>query len=147
MAGAPDDTLHEVTEIAVIQHRDRGVLLVYSDDRRWHFPDSTVRVGQRWDASLRQAVRSATGIEDLTIGPVLLIQNFGPGEVDVRPQFGLFFLCGTRTRDVIGALSHRWITDPSELKGMELFHPLVADLIRRVLREDEPRPDGPGLIP
>jgi hypothetical protein len=78
MASVPGDTLHEVTEIAVIRHRDRGVLLLHSDDRRWHFPDSTVReVGQRWDESLRQAVRAATGIEDMTIGPPLLIQNFG----------------------------------------------------------------------
>lgn len=32
------------------------------------------------------------GIMGLTIGPALLIQRFGPGEVDERPQFGLFFL-------------------------------------------------------
>ena len=136
MSSVPDDTLHEVTEIAVIVHRDRGVLLVHSDDRRWHFPDSTLRVGQRWDESLRQAVRSATGIEDLTIGPVLLIQNFGPGEVDVLPQFGLFFLCATQTPDAVGTTPHRWITDESELQGMELFHPLVADLIARAQHED-----------
>jgi hypothetical protein len=146
MASVPDETLHEVTEIAVVMHRDRGVLLVHSNDRRWHFPDSTLRVGQRWDESLRQAVWSATGIEDLTIGRVLLIQNFGPGEVDVRPQFGVFFLCGTQTTD-IATISHRWIKDRSELKGMDLFHPLVADLIGHAQREDLSRPDRPGLIP
>jgi len=138
MVSVPDDTVHAVTEIAVIKHRDRGVLLVHSNERRWHFPDSTVRVGQRWDESLRQAVRSATGIEDLTIDRVLLIQNFGPGEVDVRPQFGVFFLCRTQTTDAVGTTSHRWIKDPSELKGMELFHPLVADLIGRAQREELP---------
>jgi hypothetical protein len=146
MASVPDDTLHEVTEIAVIKHHDLGVLLVHSDDRRWHFPDSTLRVGQRWDESLRQAVRSATGIEDLTIGRVLLIQNFGPGEVDVRPQFGVFFLCGTQTTDAVGRFPHRWIKDPSELERMELFHPLVADLIRHAQREDASESDRPGLI-
>jgi hypothetical protein len=147
MASVPDDTLHEVTEVAVIKHRDLGVLLLHSNDRRWHFPDSTLRVGQRWDESLRQAVRSATGIEDLTIDRVLLIQNFGPGEVDVRPQFGVFFLCRTQTKDAVGTTSHRWIKDPSELKGMELFHPLVADLIGRAQHEDLSRPDRPGLTP
>ena len=147
MASVPDETLHEVTEIAVIKHRDRGVLLLHSNDRRWHFPDSTLRVGQRWDESLRQAVRSATGIEDLTIGRVLLIQNFGPGEVDVRPQFGVFFLCTTQATDAVGAIPHRWIKDPSELKEMELFHPLVADLIGQAHREDLSGPERPGLIP
>jgi hypothetical protein len=141
MPSDPDDTLHEVTEVAVIRHRGLGVLLLHATDRRWHFPDSTVRVGHPWDESLRRAVRSATGITDLTIGPVLLIQNFGPGEVDERPQFGLFFLCSTSTPDVAGALSHRWVKDPAELEAMELFHPLVADLIERALD------DGPGAGP
>jgi hypothetical protein len=133
MPRGPDDTLHEVTEVAVIRHRDLGVLLLHSTDRRWHFPDSTVRVGHPWDESLRRAVRSATGIEDLTIGPVLLIQNFGPGEVDERPQFGLFFLCTTHTPDADGALSHRWISDPAELERMDLFHPLISDLVGQAL--------------
>jgi hypothetical protein len=135
MPSDPDDTLHEVTEVAVIRHPDRGVLLLHSGDRRWHFPDSTVRVGQPWDESLRRAVRSATGIKDLTIGPVLLLQNFGPGEVDQRPQFGIFLLCTTPTPEVAG--THRWIQDPAELERIELFHPLVADLIGRVL-DDRP---------
>jgi hypothetical protein len=73
----PDDTLHEVTEVAVIRHLDLGVLLLHSSDRRWHFPDSTVRVGEPWDESLRRAVRSATGIGDL--------RRAGPGRPGRRP--------------------------------------------------------------
>jgi hypothetical protein len=137
MPGNPDDTLHEVTEVAVIRRRDLGVLLLHSTDRRWHFPDSTVRVGQPWDQSLHRAVRSATGIKDLTIGPVLLIQNFGPGEVGERPQFGIVFLCTTHTPEVAATRSHRWVQDPAELERIELFHPLVADLIGRAL-DDRP---------
>jgi hypothetical protein len=129
------DTLHEVTEVAIIRHRDLGVLLLHSADRRWHFPDCTLQVGQPWDDSLRRAVRAATGIEDLTIGPVLLLQNFGPGEVDERPQFGVFLLCTTLTPEPVGALEHRWIADPADLTGMDLFHPMVADLIRCGLAE------------
>ncbi len=134
MPNDPVDTLHEVTEVAVIRHPDLGVLLLHSADRRWHFPDCTVRVGEPWDESLSRAVRSATGIMDLTIGPVMLIQSFGPGEVDERPQFGLFFLCTTRMPDATGA--HRWVQDAADLDGVDLFHPLVADLIGRAL--DDP---------
>ena len=136
-----DETLHEVTEVAVIKHRDLGVLLLHSTDRRWHFPDCTLRVGRGWDESLRQAVRLATDIEDLQIGPVLLIQNFGPGEVDERPQFGIFFLCTTRTPGVRDTFAHRWIKGSADLDGMELFHPLVADLIGRA--QDD---SGTGLL-
>ena len=126
-----DDTLHEVTEVAVIRHPELGVLLLHSADRRWHFPDTTVRVGEPWDESLRRAVRSATGITDLRIGRVLLLQNFGPGEVEARPQFGIFLLCTTRTAGLSG--THRWVRDAAELQEAELFHPLVADLVGRAL--------------
>jgi hypothetical protein len=134
-----DDTLHEVTEVAVIEHRDLGVLLLHSDDRRWHFPDATVRVGRPWDESLRDAVRASTGIHDLTIGPVLLIQNFGPGEVDERAQFGIFFLCTTDGADPVGERPHRWIADPAQLTGLDLFHPLIADLVGSALRRPDRR--------
>jgi hypothetical protein len=136
MPSDQDQTLHEVTEVAVIRHRDLGVLLLHSPDRRWHFPDSTVRVGQPWDESLSRAVLEATGIEDLAIGSVLLIQNFAPGEVDQRPQFGIFFLCFTESSVAAANLPHRWIRDPGDLKGIDLFHPLVGDLIRRALDDD-----------
>ena len=126
-----DDTLHEVTEVAVIRHAELGVLLLQSADRRWHFPDTTVRVGEPWDESLRRAVRSATGITDLRIGPVLLLQNFGAGEVDAHPQFGIFLRCTTRTSSLSG--THRWVRDAAELQEAELFHPLVADLVGRAL--------------
>jgi hypothetical protein len=128
-----DDTLYEVTEVAVIRHRDLGVLLLHSGDRRWHFPDATVPVGQPWDQSLHDAVRASTGIGDLTVGPVLLIQNFGPGEVDERAQFGIFFLCTTAGSDPVGERPHRWITDPAQLADLDLFHPMIADLVGAAL--------------
>jgi hypothetical protein len=131
-----DDTLYEVTEVAVIAHRDLGVLLLHSEGRRWHFPDATVRVGEPWEESLRAAVERTAGIADLTIGPVLLIQNFGPGEVDARPQFGIFFRCSTEASDDVVTAEHRWIPDRAVLDGLELFHPLVADLVGWAL--DEP---------
>jgi hypothetical protein len=54
-----------------------------------------------------------------------------------RPQFGIFFLCTTHTPEVAATRSHRWVQDPAELERIELFHPLVADLIGRAL-DDRP---------
>jgi hypothetical protein len=146
MPSGSEETLHEVTEVAVIRHRDLGVLLLHSPERRWHFPDSTVQVGNRWDESLRRAVRSATGVQDLMIGPVLLIQTFGPGEVDERPQFGVFFLCTTQSGGRPDSLPHRWIRDPGDLEGMDLFHPLMIDLARRALDDDSLRDPLEGRL-
>jgi hypothetical protein len=115
----------------VIRHPDLGVLLLHSDERRWHFPDATVPVGTPWDESLRDAVRASTGIDDLTIGPVLLVQNFGPGQVDERAQFGIFFLCATDRPGVRGP--HRWVAKVEQVDDLDLFHPLVTDLIASAL--------------
>jgi hypothetical protein len=80
-------------------------------------------------------VLDSAGIRDLAIGPVLLIQNFGPGEVDERAQFGIFFLCAADLPAPVKG-PHRWIADVQEVEGLDLFHPLIADLIRWALDTD-----------
>jgi hypothetical protein len=133
-----DETLHEVTEVAVIRHRDLGVLLLHSAERRWHLPDATVRAGEPWDEALRNAVRGTTGIDDLSIGPVLLIQNYAAGEVDDRPQFGIFFSCATERPEALGDRPHRWAKDRGATEELELFHPLIAELVVRATGEAAP---------
>ena len=132
-----DETLHEVTEVAVIWHRDLGVLLLHSAERRWHLPDATVRAGDRWDEALRNSVHETTGIDDLAIGPVLMIQNYDAGEVDERPQFGIFISCTTDRPETIGDRSHRWVEDRAAAEELDLFHPLIADLVARRLQGTE----------
>jgi ADP-ribose pyrophosphatase YjhB (NUDIX family) len=135
MASRSDATLHEVTEVAVIRHAGSGVLLLHSAERRWHLPDATVLAGEPWDACLRRGVRETTGIDDLRIGPVMLIQNFASGEVDERPQFGIFFACTTERPEALGERPHRWVSDRAGAEGLDLFHPLIADLVERSMEE------------
>jgi hypothetical protein len=127
------ETSYEVTEIAVIHDRARGVLLLHSTDRKWHFPLSTVRIDEQWDDSLRRGVAETTGIRELSIGSVMMIQNYGPGEVDELPQYGVFFYCESQSPDVSPELSHAWIRDLSQLDDLELFHPLIVDVIEQAL--------------
>jgi hypothetical protein len=130
------DTLHEVTEVAVIRHPQQGVLLLHSPARRWHFPDATVRVDEPWEQRLRRGVEAATGITDLVVLSVLGIQNFAPGVVHERAQYGVFFLCTTGASLVrLGAGNDRWCWAQrhDELAGLELFHRLVSELAARAL--------------
>jgi hypothetical protein len=141
------DTLQEVTEVAVIRHPQQGVLLLHSPARRWHFPDATVRVHEAWDQSLRRGVQADTGITDLTIRSVLRIQNFAPGVVHERAQYGVFLLCGTGTSLIcLGARDDHycWVKSRDELAGLELFHPLVEELVVQALEFQSP-PGGSNL--
>jgi hypothetical protein len=148
-AAAPDASLQQVTQVAVIRHARWGVLLLHSRRRRWHFPDASVLVYEQWDESLRRGVTSATGITDLEIRSVLRIQNFAPGTVHPVAQYGVFLLCTTPTDSVqLGPLddAYRWVTSHDDLTGIELFHPVVEELVLQAL-EERPEAEGHGLPP
>jgi hypothetical protein len=130
------DTLQEVTEVAVIRHPQQGVLLLHSPRRRWHFPDATVQVHEAWENSLRRGVESDTGITELVILSVLRIQNFAPGIVHERAQYGVFFLCTTAASLIrLGAQDDQWcwVKQRDELAPLKLFHPLVEELVVQAL--------------
>jgi hypothetical protein len=131
MLNVRPETSYEVTELAVIRHPDRGILLIHSREQKWHFPFTTVRIDEQWDDSLRRAVTRLTGIDDLLIGPVMMVQNYGPGEVDERAQYGVFFLCSTKNPPTGTDLM--WAGDAADLARREFFHPLVPELVERAL--------------
>jgi hypothetical protein len=133
------DTLQEVTEVAVIRHPHQGVLLLHSPARRWHFPDATVHVDESWEQSLRRGVEADTGITDLAILSVLRIQNFAPGVVHERAQYGVFFLCATASPTIrLGGRDdqYRWVRGRDELSPLALFHPLVGELVAQALERE-----------
>jgi hypothetical protein len=93
-----------------------GAAVGRSPGCRWTTATTTARFWRNVAGALdrARAVRSATGVTDLRIDPVLLLQNFGPGEVDERPQFGIFPLCTTRASGLSGM--HRRVRDAAELQ-------------------------------
>jgi len=143
-----EDTLQEVTEIAVIRHPQQGVLLLHSPARRWHFPDATVHVHESWEQGLRRGVEATTGITDLVILSVLRLQNFAPGVVHERAQYGVFFLCATGATTIrLGARDQHccWVKGREELARLELFHPLVEELVVQALESQLPAEGGAPL--
>lgn len=130
-------TLYEVTEVAVTKHPRKGVLLLHSERRAWHFPDCTLTVGEAWDDSLLQKIKEMTGLTDNRIESVLAVQNFDPGEVAERPQYGVFILCRTDSTDVsLGGEvdDFLWVDAVSELNDLPLFHPRVKEFVDAALQ-------------
>jgi hypothetical protein len=67
---------------------------------------------------------------------VLRIQNFAPGIVHERAQYGVFFLCTTTASLIrLGARDDGWcwVKQRDELARLELFHPLVEELVVQAL--------------
>ena len=89
--------------------------------------------------TLRRGVEASTGIIDLVILSVLRIQNFAPGAVHERAQYGVFFLCTTETSNVrLRDDQFRWVSRHDELAGLALFNPLVEDLVTQALASQQP---------
>lgn len=131
-------SLYEIAEVAVIAHPDTGVLLIHTERRDWHFPDCTLTVGEAWDDSLLEAVAETTGLTDTRIESVLAIQNFGPGEVAERPQYGVFFLCQAGTLDVDlddGIDDFAWVNTVTWLDDLDLFHPRIKEFVGSALSQ------------
>lgn len=133
------DTMFEITQVGIIRHSDRGVLLVHSDRRQWHLPDSTLVHEETWNDNFCNGIASMTGITDIKIHTVQLIDNFGPGEVDTEPQYGIFLLCSTEETDVTLDADHDdflWVDDTAKIDDIELFHPLINEIIKTALSID-----------
>jgi hypothetical protein len=73
--------------------------------------------------------------------------------VDERAQYGVFFLCATQAVDIqLGPEDdqHCWVQDGAALRGLALFHPLVAELVLQALRHGappNPTQEPSGTIP
>jgi hypothetical protein len=125
---------HAVTQVALIRHPARGVLLLHSANRRWHLPDVTLDVDDGWENALQRSVASATGIADFQIDGVLRIDTFAAGVVGDEPHYGIFFACSTHVDDLtLGPEedAYSWvsaITDFDDLRS-DLFHPLIEQLV------------------
>jgi hypothetical protein len=123
-----------VTQVALIRHPERGVLLLHSASRRWHLPDVTLYANDEWQSALQQAVASATGIADFQIDGVLLIDTFAAGVVGDEPHYGVFFACSTPVDNVSlgsGEDDHRWVGATADFDDLrsDLFHPLIEQLV------------------
>jgi hypothetical protein len=138
-----------VTQVVLLRHPERGVLLLHSTNRRWHLPDVTLTADDEWDRALLRGVGSSTGITDLRIDGVLMVDTFAPGLVGDEPHYGVFFACSTTIDRVTPGPpedDHRWVAAPSDLDDLrsDLFHPLIEQLVMYRLNDAGPWPVQPG---
>jgi hypothetical protein len=132
---------HAVTQVAVIRHREHGVLLVHSKDRGWHLPDATLGADDDWLHKLQREIASATGITDFQIDGVLRIDTFAAGVVGDEPHYGVFLACSTSVDDVPPdghEDDYRWMGDRADFDGLrdQLFNPLIEQLVISRLKDE-----------
>ena len=140
---------HSVTQVALIRHAARGVLLMHSESRRWHLPDVTLASDDKWDRAVQRGAAAATGITDLLVDGVLMVDTFPAGVVGKEPHYGVFLACSTAADHVIPGPpddDHRWVASLVDLDDIrsDLFHPMIEQLVEYRLRDAGPWPVRPG---
>jgi bis(5'-nucleosidyl)-tetraphosphatase len=127
--------LMQIVQQAIILNRQGQILILRRPEGVWQFAGGRLEEGERWDDGLRREVREETGITDLEIVSVLMVDNF---EWQSQQLYSAYFLCHTATTSV--QLSHehveyRWLNRDDDLQQIDFWHHNLRTLAERVFRE------------
>lgn len=108
----------QVAVKAVIKKGNR--FLIVREGERWQAVGGRLEKGEKLEDGLRREAIEETGITNLTVGKVIHVDEwFAKPEGELKHIVALFFLCETKTGEVILSDEHQdyaWIT-PEELEN------------------------------
>jgi len=125
----------QIVQQAIILNRQGQILILRRPEGVWQFAGGRLEKGERWDDGLRREVREETGITDLEIVSVLMVDNF---EWESQQLYSIYFLCRAHTTAV--RLSHehieyRWLDRDDDLQQISFWHHNLRALAERVFVE------------
>lgn len=126
--------LMQVVQQAIILNSRREILVLCRPEGVWQFPGGRLEVGESWEQGLRREIREETGMSDLEVASVLMVDNFVWNE---QPLYSAYFLCRTQTSEVTLSNEHiefRWIGHGTDLSQINFWHNNLRMLVERVLR-------------
>jgi mutator protein MutT len=125
----------QIVQQAIIINRQGQILILHRPEGVWQFAGGRLEEGERWDDGLRREVREETGITDLEIGSVLMVDNF---EWQSQQLYSIYFLCRTHTTAVQLSPEHieyRWLNRDDDLQQISFWHHNLRALAERVFLE------------
>lgn len=109
----------QVAVKAVIKNQD-GKFLIVREGERWQAVGGRLEKGEKLEDGLRRETSEKTGITDLAVGKVIHVDEwFAKPEGELKHIVALFFLCDTKTSEVVLSDEHQeyaWTT-PEELEA------------------------------
>lgn len=103
----------QVAVKAVIKNQDDKYLIV-REGERWQAVGGRLEKGEKLEDGLRREASEETGITDLVVDKVIHVDEwFAKPEGEPKHIVALFFLCETKTNEVVLSDEHQeyaWIT-------------------------------------
>jgi 8-oxo-dGTP diphosphatase len=128
----------EVVQQAIIVNPLGQVLLLRRPEGVWQFAGGRLNSDERWEDGLHREIREETGILDIEVAKILLVDNFAWNDI---PLYSVYFFCRTGSSEVILSHEHdqyRWVGRGDNLGEINFWHPTLKILVERVFEEQSP---------
>ena len=125
--------LSQIVQTAVLLNSAGQALILRTPEGKWQLPGGRLNEGETWDAGLRREIREETGIEDVEILSITMVDNW---EFRGVLMYGVYFLCRTNATEVIVSDEHtayRWVGREDDLDQFEFWHENLQMLTARAL--------------
>ncbi len=124
----------EIVQTAVLINERKQALILRRPSGKWQLPGGRLNAGEQWDEGLRREIREETGIDDVEILSIMMLDNWIYEGV---PMYGVFLLC--RTRQEVAALSRdhvefHWVSAQDDLTAIDFWHDSLRILVERALQ-------------
>lgn len=123
----------QIVQTAVLLNSDGNVLILRTPEGKWQLPGGRLNEGESWEDGLRREIREETGIADVEILSITMVDNW---EFRGALMYGVYFLCRTSEAKVIISDEHtafRWIGRDDDLNTIEFWHENLRVLTSRAL--------------
>lgn len=134
-----DHLTAQIVQTASLLNADGEALILRTHEGKWQLPGGRLDAGETWDEGLRREIREETGIEDVQILSITMVDNW---EFRGVLMYGVYFLCRTGQRKVVISDEHtdfRWVKKTDDLDAIEFWHDNLRQMTARALALDHGR--------
>lgn len=127
----------EIVQSAVLLNPRGEVLILRRPENLWQLPGGRLNEGEKWDEGLRREVFEETGIADLDILSIMMVDNWW---WQTTPMYGVYFLCRTAETTVKLSPDHdmyRWVARGDDLSSLPFWHKSLQVLVERALAQSD----------
>ncbi len=129
----PNYFVSQIVQTAVLLNSDGQALILRTPEGKWQLPGGRLNEGEKWDDGLRREILEETGITDVEILSITMVDNW---EFRGALMYGVYFLCRTSATDVIISDEHTaysWVSKEDDLDKIEFWHGNLRMLTARAL--------------
>lgn len=124
----------EIVQTVVLINERNEALILKQPFGEWQLPGGRLNVSEKWDEGVRREIREETGIADVEILSIMMLDNW---IYDGVPMYGVFLLCRTKESAVTLSADHveyRWVNSGDDLRKIEFCHERLRMLVERALQ-------------